>query len=241
MQKKEKKKSGFRVAFTVAATLFAAVLFALTVLTARAAAGLDPDADAALLDELSLTGTTRLFCRTEDGEPIEYETVYAAENRIWCASDEIPDVLKHALIAIEDKRFYSHGGVDWLRTGKAFLNYVFRFDPPFGGSTITQQLVKNVSGENDVKSERKIREILRALMPKTYILVPGYGAQGGKGSDLKPFFNADGLGAIVNSSRGIIAAYKQEKYASYGPEGFADAARAAVIDMREDIVTSVGL
>ncbi|MCR5517597.1 MAG: orotidine 5'-phosphate decarboxylase, partial [Lachnospiraceae bacterium] len=69
----------------------------------------------------------------------------------------------------------------------------------------------------------------------TYILVPGYGAQGGKGADLVHFFNEDGLGAIVNSSRGIIAAYKQEKYASYGAEGFADAARAAVIDMREDI------
>ncbi len=87
----------------------------------------------------------------------------------------------------------------------------------------------------------RMGEILRALMPKTYILVPGYGAQGGKGSDLKPFFNADGLGAIVNSSRGIIAAYKQEKYASYGEANFADAARAAVIDMREDIKGAVGL
>lgn len=83
--------------------------------------------------------------------------------------------------------------------------------------------------------------ILRDLMPKSYILVPGYGAQGGKGSDLKPFFNADGLGAIVNSSRGIIAAYRQEKYASYGEEGYADAARAAVTDMRDDIAASVGL
>lgn len=78
-------------------------------------------------------------------------------------------------------------------------------------------------------------KVLRRIMPKTYILVPGYGAQGGKGADLVHFFNEDGLGAIVNSSRGIIAAYKQEKYASYGAEGFADAARAAVIDMREDI------
>ncbi len=78
-------------------------------------------------------------------------------------------------------------------------------------------------------------KVLRKIMPKTYILVPGYGAQGGKGADLVHFFNEDGLGAIVNSSRGIIAAYKQEKYASYGAEGFADAARAAVIDMREDI------
>lgn len=79
-------------------------------------------------------------------------------------------------------------------------------------------------------------EVLRKIMPKSYILVPGYGAQGGKGSDLKPFFNADGLGAIVNSSRGIIAAYKQEKYAKYGEENFAEAARAAVIDMQKDII-----
>lgn len=76
---------------------------------------------------------------------------------------------------------------------------------------------------------------LRKVMPKAYILVPGYGAQGGKGSDLKPFFNEDGLGAIVNSSRGIIAAYKQEKYASYGEAGYAEAARKAVLDMKADI------
>lgn len=78
-------------------------------------------------------------------------------------------------------------------------------------------------------------KILRDIMPKAYILVPGYGAQGGKGADLVHFFNKDGLGAIVNSSRGIIAAYKQEKYASFGAENYADASRQAVIDMREDI------
>ena len=77
--------------------------------------------------------------------------------------------------------------------------------------------------------------VLRKLMPKTYILVPGYGAQGGKGADLVNFFNEDGLGAIVNSSRGIIAAYQQEKYASFGEEHFADASRAAVEDMLADI------
>lgn len=78
-------------------------------------------------------------------------------------------------------------------------------------------------------------KLLRAIMPKSYILVPGYGAQGGKGKDLVHFFNEDGLGAIINSSRGIIAAYQQEKYASYGEEGFAEASRAAVEDMKEDI------
>ena len=78
-------------------------------------------------------------------------------------------------------------------------------------------------------------KILRKLMPKNFILVPGYGAQGGKGADLVHFFNEDGLGAIVNSSRGIIAAYKQEKYASCGEEGYAEAARLAVLDMKEDL------
>ena len=78
-------------------------------------------------------------------------------------------------------------------------------------------------------------KVLRKIMPKSYILVPGYGAQGGKGKDLKHFFNEDGLGAIINSSRGIIAAYQQEAYAKYGPENYADASRAAVLDMKEDI------
>ena len=78
-------------------------------------------------------------------------------------------------------------------------------------------------------------KVLRKLMPKTFILVPGYGAQGGKGADLVHFFNEDGLGAIVNSSRGIIAAYKQEAYSRFGEESFADASRQAVIDMTADI------
>lgn len=82
-------------------------------------------------------------------------------------------------------------------------------------------------------------KILRKIMPKAYILVPGYGAQGGKGADLVHFFNEDGLGAIVNSSRGIIAAWQQEQYAGYGAENFADASRAAVVDMREDIAQAL--
>ncbi len=82
--------------------------------------------------------------------------------------------------------------------------------------------------------------VLRKIMPKAYILVPGYGAQGGTGKDLVPFFNEDGLGAIINSSRGIIAAYTQGKYAKYGPEAFGDAARAAVFDMIEDIREALG-
>lgn len=81
----------------------------------------------------------------------------------------------------------------------------------------------------------EMSKTLRKLMPHTYFLVPGYGAQGGTAEDLKHCFNEDGLGAVVNSSRGIIAAYKQEKYASFGPENFAEASRQAVIDMAADI------
>ena len=81
----------------------------------------------------------------------------------------------------------------------------------------------------------EMSKILRKLMPHTYFLVPGYGAQGGTAADLKHCFNEDGLGAIVNSSRGIIAAYRQEKYKQFGPEHFAGASRQAVIDMVADI------
>lgn len=82
-------------------------------------------------------------------------------------------------------------------------------------------------------------KLLRKIMPNAFILVPGYGAQGGKGADLVHFFNEDGLGAIVNSSRGIIAAYKQEQYAKFGAEHYAEASRQAVLDMAADIAAAL--
>ena len=81
--------------------------------------------------------------------------------------------------------------------------------------------------------------IMRRVMPNAFILVPGYGAQGGKGADLVHYFNDDGLGAIINSSRGIIAAYQQEKYSRFGGKNYAEASRAAVLDMREDIAQAL--
>ena len=81
----------------------------------------------------------------------------------------------------------------------------------------------------------EMSKILRKLMPHTYFLVPGYGAQGGTAEDLKYCFNEDGLGAIVNSSRGIICAYKQDAYSQFGEENYADASRQAVLDMKEDL------
>jgi len=82
----------------------------------------------------------------------------------------------------------------------------------------------------------EVGKAMRKVMPKAFILVPGYGTQGGKAADLVHYFNEDGLGAIISSSRGIIAAYKQEKYGMFGEAGYADAARQAVVDMREDII-----
>ena len=83
-------------------------------------------------------------------------------------------------------------------------------------------------------------KILRKTMPKAYILVPGYGAQGGTADQLAPYFNEDGLGAIVNSSRGIICAYKQDTYSKFGAQNFADASRQAVVDMIADINGALG-
>ncbi len=81
----------------------------------------------------------------------------------------------------------------------------------------------------------EMSKILRKQMPNTYFLVPGYGAQGGTAQDLKYCFNEDCLGAIVNSSRGIIAAYKKAPYDKFGAEHFGEASRQAVIDMVADI------
>lgn len=84
-------------------------------------------------------------------------------------------------------------------------------------------------------------KVLREIMPKAYILVPGYGAQGGRGRDLTHFFNQDGLGAIVNSSRGIIAAYQSDAYKDrFTAKNYADASRAAVLAMKEDIAQALG-
>ncbi|TCK92382.1 orotidine-5'-phosphate decarboxylase [Natranaerovirga hydrolytica] len=76
---------------------------------------------------------------------------------------------------------------------------------------------------------------LRKLMPKTYFLVPGYGAQGGKAEDMANYFNEDGLGAIINSSRGVIAAYQKDSYQQFKEEDFALASRQAVLDMKKDL------
>ena len=115
------------------------------------------------LDNISLAQTSILYCRDpETGTYRELQQLYSSQNRIWVSYEDIPADLVHAAIAIEDRRFLEHDGVDWLRTLSAVQNFIGG-DSSFGASTITQQLIKNLSSEDDVTVNRKVQEIFRAL------------------------------------------------------------------------------
>lgn len=116
------------------------------------------------LSGLKMNFTTIIYGIDKDtGEPYEIDRLHAKQNRIWADYNQIPQNLKNAFIAIEDERFMTHHGVDWKRTLSAVVNYVLPTGSSHGGSTITQQLIKNLTGEDEVRPERKIKEILRAL------------------------------------------------------------------------------
>lgn len=161
-----------RILLVAAVTVGVAVVGAFGVV-GYVAATLDTEADMEVMEAMRGSRTTRIWApeRTGAGDeidaehyiPVEYDILYGDENMVWADGSEIPALLKQAFISIEDQRFYTHAGVDWRRTGKATLNYIFHFAPQFGGSTITQQLIKNVHGENDVTPMRKLKEIIRAL------------------------------------------------------------------------------
>lgn len=116
------------------------------------------------LDQLKLDFTTTLYVVDEKtGQYVEYQRLSGVENRIWVGFDEIPQNLKDAFVAVEDQRFYKHNGVDWKRTVGAFANmFIDLYSGKQGGSTITQQLVKNLTDDWDKTAMRKVREIMRA-------------------------------------------------------------------------------
>lgn len=124
--------------------------------------------------EINLTSI--IYVKNAEGEWEEYQRIHGEENRIWIGIDKVPDKLIDAFIAIEDERFYTHNGVDWKRTVKAVANKFLNLgEGVFGGSTITQQLIKNITEDNARTNDRKIREIARALtiekkLDKTEIL-----------------------------------------------------------------------
>lgn len=115
------------------------------------------------LDAKSMNLTSFIYVQnTESGQFEPYQEIYDDENRVWIDFEKIPDAMKKAIVAIEDKRFNKHHGVDWLRTGGAVVGLLTGSDS-YGGSTLTQQLIKNVTLDNDVSIARKLREIFRAL------------------------------------------------------------------------------
>ncbi|MFQ9872262.1 MAG: transglycosylase domain-containing protein [Oscillospiraceae bacterium] len=147
------------------------------------------------LRRLELNYTTIIYAMDENDEPYELQRLHSEENRIWVDIEQMPKALQDAAVAGEDKRFYEHHGVDWIRTVKAFLTFM---DPTAsgvqGGSTITQQLIKNISGEDKVSIDRKVKEIFRAIkMSNSYT----------KEEVLEAYLNTIHLG---NNTNGVQAA-----------------------------------
>ena len=121
------------------------------------------------MEDFTLNLSSKLYYQDSAGEYQELTTLYNKENRVWVEASEIPQNLKDAAVAIEDRRFYTHKGVDWYRTVGAFGNMFLSMRSDFGGSTITQQLIKNVTQEDDITVQRKLLEIFRAMeLEKNY-------------------------------------------------------------------------
>ena len=120
------------------------------------------------LNDFTLKQSSIIYYKDSNGDYQKLTTVQSSENRIWVDGDQIPQYMKDALVAIEDKRFYTHKGVDWFRTAHAALN-MFTGGSTFGGSTITQQLIKNLTQQDDITVQRKLLEIFQALdLEKNY-------------------------------------------------------------------------
>ena len=121
------------------------------------------------LSDYSLSLSSTILAYDSSGSPVELAALQTDENRIWVDYADIPEYFEKAAVAIEDKRFYEHKGVDWYRTAGAFVNMFLGMKNDFGGSTITQQLIKNITTEDEVTVQRKLVEIFRALdLEKTY-------------------------------------------------------------------------
>lgn len=115
------------------------------------------------LEDMTVNLASTIYYTDENGNKQPMATLHGEENRVWVEYENIPKYMEHAAVAIEDQRFYKHKGVDWYRTAGAFVNMFVSMKNDFGGSTITQQLIKNVTREKDITVQRKLLEIFRAL------------------------------------------------------------------------------
>lgn len=134
------------------------------VFTYQAATYSEPKIDEAF-NNIKLDYTTLIYANDpKTGKPVEIERLYLKQNRLWVDYDKIPQYMKDAVVAIEDKRFFEHNGVDWKRFTKAFINYFIPFSKNAGGgSTLTQQLIKNLTLDKKKTAFRKYQEVLRSL------------------------------------------------------------------------------
>ena len=164
--------AALRTVLKVASTVLLVVLLTAVLFTCVFAyyvkTDLATNLDISLTDfKLDLTST--MYYQDPTGGMQVLTTLDSSVNRTWVDLPNIPIDIQHAAVAIEDKRFYEHKGVDWYRTVGAFANMFLKNDNTFGGSTITQQLIKNLTHEDDVTVQRKLTEIFRALdFEKTY-------------------------------------------------------------------------
>jgi len=168
------------------------------------------------LEEMSLNLASTIYYTDENGVNQTLASLHGTENRVWVEYENIPKNMEYAAVAIEDQRFYKHHGVDWYRTVAAFGNMFLSMKSDFGGSTITQQLIKNVTQQNDITVQRKILEIFRALkLEKMYnkqkimewylnVIYLGEGCNG-VGTAAKTYFDKDVMDLDLAECASIIA------------------------------------
>jgi len=170
-----------RVILKVMATLFLILITTGLLFTCIFAyyvkTNLSDDLDVSL-EDMTLNLASTIYYTDESDNNVALASLHGNENRVWVDYDNIPQYMEKAAVAIEDKRFYEHKGVDWYRTAGAFVNMFLSMKNDFGGSTITQQLIKNLTKEDDITVQRKILEIFRALklekMYKKYEIMEWY-------------------------------------------------------------------
>ena len=156
--------------------------------------------DRIVLDSAAMSYTTIIYAEDDKtGEYVELQRVQNSENRIWVDYDQIPQAMKDAAVAVEDKRFWSHSGIDFIRTIHAVINYLNpASEEVFGGSTITQQVVKNVTDDDEFRVDRKVREIFRAInLEKNYT----------KEQILETYLNTIALGSGTNGVQSAANLY----------------------------------
>lgn len=160
-----KKNKGLRLFFKLVGTAFLSLFITGSVVLGYLIwymFGMSKETIAYDMHATKLHLTSFIYVNDESNQPVEYDKVYNLENRIWVDFNEIPQYMKDAIIAIEDKRFLQHKGVDWIRTFGA-VTTLFSGKSTYGGSTLTQQLIKNLTEDSDFSLTRKIREIFRAI------------------------------------------------------------------------------